>query len=280
MTKTIYPIFIAALIVVLPYVAKADDQSYVIGDEDVLQVSVWGSPELTIQVPVRPDGMITVPPVGDVRAAGLTPPELKAVLEKELTKYMKIPTVSVVVTAVNSFKVFVLAEGIGGAAAGGTTGGTSASGAVTLKRATTLLQLLAQLGSLQNGDLENSYVLRNGRKIDVDIHKLVVKGDISQDIQLRPNDIIFIADNFEKRIMVLGEVKTPRVINYREGMTVLDAILSAGWFTQFANPNNVVVARKEGHEVRKIEVKLKDVINKGKISSDLPLKPGDRILVD
>ena len=202
------------------------------------------------------------------------------VLEKELTKYMKIPTVSVVVTAVNSFKVFVLAEGIGGAAAGGTTGGTSASGAVTLKRATTLLQLLAQLGSLQNGDLENSYVLRNGRKIDVDIHKLVVKGDISQDIQLRPNDIIFIADNFEKRIMVLGEVKTPRVIKYREGMTVLDAILSAGWFTQFANPNNVVVARKEGHEVRKIEVKLKDVINKGKISSDLPLKPGDRILVD
>ena len=203
------------------------NQSYVIGDEDVLQISVWGSPELTIQVPVRPDGMITVPPVGDVKAAGLTPQELKAVLEKELIKYVKSPAVSVVVTAVNSFKVFVTGEGIRGGLSGGAAG-ASASGAISLKRSTTLLQLLTQLGSLQNADLYNSYVLRNGQKLNVDLYKLMAKGDVSQDVQLRPNDVIFIPDNFEKRIMVLGEVKTPSVIQYREGMTVLDAILSAG----------------------------------------------------
>jgi polysaccharide export outer membrane protein len=286
MRRFMYPLFIAVLIFTLPHLTDAaDDQSYVIGDEDVLQISVWGSPELTIQVPVRPDGMITVPPAGDVKAAGLTPRELKALLEKELTKYVKTPDVNIVVTAVNSFKVFVLGDGIRGATSGGMTGGAStsgvsASGAITLKRATTLLQLLAQLGSLQNADLSNSYVLRNGQKLDVDLNRLVIKGDISQDIQLRPNDVIFIPDNFEKRIMILGEVRTPSVIKFKEGMTVLDAILSSGGFTQFANPNNVTIIRKEGDQVKNIEVRLKELINKGKISSDLPLKPGDRIVVD
>ena len=279
MRKCLYSIFIAVSILIqVPYDATGN-QSYVIGDEDVLQISVWGSPELTIQVPVRPDGMITVPPVGDVKAAGLTPQELKAVLEKELIKYVKSPAVSVVVTAVNSFKVFVTGEGIRGALSGGAAG-ASASGAISLKRSTTILQLLTQLGSLQNADLHNSYVLRNGQKLNIDLYKLIAKGDVSQDVQLRSNDIIFIPDNFEKRIMVLGEVRTPSVIPFREGMTTLDAILSAGGFTQFANPNNVVVVRKEGNEVTNIEVRLKDVIKKGKVSSDLPLKPGDRIVVD
>jgi polysaccharide export outer membrane protein len=280
MRKCLYSIFIAVSIFILIQVPYAiANQSYVIGDEDVLQISVWGSPELTIQVPVRPDGMITVPPVGDVKAAGLTPQELKAVLEKELIKYVKSPAVSVVVTAVNSFKVFVTGEGIRGALSGGAAG-ASASGAISLKRSTTILQLLTQLGSLQNADLHNSYVLRNGQKLNIDLYKLIAKGDVSQDVQLRSNDIIFIPDNFEKRIMVLGEVRTPSVIPFREGMTTLDAILSAGGFTQFANPNNVVVVRKEGNEVTNIEVRLKDVIKKGKVSSDLPLKPGDRIVVD
>jgi polysaccharide export outer membrane protein len=246
------------------------NQSYMIGDEDVLQISVWGNPELTVQVPVRPDGMISVPLAGDVRAAGLTPQELKALLEKELIKYVKAPTVSVVVTAVNSFKVFVLGEGVSGA---------TTSGGITLRRNTTLLQLFAQLGSLQNANLNNSFVLRNGQKLNVDLYKLVVKGDITQDLQIRPNDIIFIPDNFEKRIMVIGAVKTPGVIQYKEGMTVLDAILSAGGFTEFAKQNGVIVVRKEGNEVRNIEVELKAAIKEGKISKDLPLKPGDRIIV-
>ena len=280
MKKRIYSFFMAILIFVPGYsITFAADQSYVIGDEDVLQISVWGSPELTVQVPVRPDGMISMPPVGDVRAAGLTPQELKAVLEKELTKYVKAPTVSVIVTAVNSFKVFVLGGGVSGAA---TTGTTASSGAITLKRNTTLLQLLAQLGSLQNADLNNSFVLRDGQKLSADFYKLIIKGDASQDIQLRPNDVLFIPDNFEKRIRVVGKVKTPGVVQYREGMTVLDAILSAGGFTEFANPNDVVVVRKEreGERVRNIEVRLKDVIKKGDTSKDLSLRPGDRVIVD
>jgi len=277
MGKGIYSFLMVLLIVLAPLSTAKADESYVIGDEDVLQISVWGSPELTVQVPVRPDGMISVPPVGDVRAAGLTPQELKAVLEKELTKYVKAPTVSVIVTAVNSFKVFVLGGGVSGTA---TTPGATASGAITLKRNTTLLQLLAQIGSLQNADLNNSFVLRDGQKLSADFYKLIIKGDASQDIQLRPNDVIFIPDNFEKRIRVVGKVKTPGVVQYREGMTVLDAILSAGGFTEFADPNDVTVVRKKGERVINIEVRLKDVIKKGDTSKDLPLSPGDRVIVD
>lgn len=271
----LYSILIIFLVFLLYSNDLSASQTYVIGDEDVLQISVWGSPELTIQVPVRPDGMITFPPVGDVKASGLTPQELKNFLEKELTKYVKAtPIVSVIVTAINSFKVFVLGEGL----SRGTTG-TTAGGAITLKRDTTLLQLLAQLGSFQNADLNNSFLLRDGKKLNVDFYRLVVKGDISQDIDLRPNDVIFIPDNFEKRIMVAGGVRTPSVVQYREGMTVLDAILNAGGFTEFANPNDVIVIRKEGKEVKNIEAKIKDVLKKGDISSNITLKPGDQIIV-
>ena len=281
MKKKIYSFVLVALIFASNYSTFADEQGYVIGDEDVLQISVWGSPELTIQVPVRPDGMISFPPVGDVKAAGLTPLELKAVLEKELEKYVKgAATVSVIVTAVNSFKVFVLGGGISGTVTPGATTSDTTSGAITLRRNTTLLQLVAQLGSLQNADLNNSFILRNGQKLSADFYKLVIRGDISQDVQLRPNDVIFIPDNFEKRIMVLGKVKIPSVVQYREGMTVLDAILSAGGFTEFADPNDVSVVRKAGEKDRNIEVRLKDVIKKGDTSKDLPLRPGDRVVVD
>lgn len=275
MRKKIYISLIVIFIFIFYSKTIFSQQSYIIGDEDVLQISVWGSPELTIQVPVRPDGMITFPPVGDVKASGLTPQELKNFLERELTKYVKAtPIVSVIVTAINSFKVFVTGEGLSRSAIGSTAGG-----AITLKRDTKLLQLLAQLGSFQNADLNNAFLLRDGKKLNIDFYKLVVKGDVSQDIDLRPNDVIFIPDNYEKRIMVAGGVKTPTVISYREGMTVLDAIINAGGFTEFANPNDIIVIRKEGKEVKNIEARIKDVLKKGDISGDIPLKPGDRVIV-
>src|SRR5574342_265764 len=113
---------LAVSVVALLFAAGACyGQDYVIGEEDRIQISVWGNPELTVAVPVTPDGMISMHLVGDVKAAGLTTQELKAQLEKALSKYMKEPNVSVIVTEVNSFKVFVIGEGIGmqAAAAGG-----------------------------------------------------------------------------------------------------------------------------------------------------------------
>ena len=248
------------------------DQGYLIGDEDILQISVWGNQELNVQVPVRPDGMISFPLVGDIKASGVSPRELKSKLESELAKFVKTPIVSIMVTAINSFKVYVIGEGI-------TMGGTN-SGVITLKRNTSLMQLLAQVGSLKNADLNSAYILRDEKKLNNDFFRLIMKGDISQDIQLKPNDIIFIPDNFEKRIMVVGAVKNPGIIQYREGLTIVDAILNTGGFTEFAKQNDVLIVRKEGNAIMKnIEARMKDVIKDGDISKDILLKPGDFIIV-
>jgi polysaccharide biosynthesis/export protein len=247
------------------------DQGYLIGDEDILQISVWGNPELNVQVPVRPDGMISFPLVGDVKASGVSPRELKSKLESELSKFVKTPAVSVMVTTINSFKVYVFGEGI--------TLGSTNSGVITLRRNTSLMQLLAQVGSLKNADLNSAYILRDEKKLNNDFFKLIMKGDISQDIQLKPNDIILIPDNFEKRIMVVGAVRNPGIIQYREGLTIVDAILNTGGFTEFAKQNDVLIVRKEGNAMKNIEAKMKDVIKDGDISKDILLKPGDFIIV-
>jgi polysaccharide export outer membrane protein len=262
---------LSIMILLLGLLGTACGESYVIGPEDMLQISVWGSPELSVQqLPVRPDGMISVPLLGDIKVDGMTPDQLKAYLEKEYLKYIKAPNVSVIVTAINSFKVFVVGGGVAA-------GSASSSGAIILRSNTTLLQLLAQLGSLQGADLKSAYVLRSGTKLPVNFMKLINNGDISQDIDLHRGDVIFIPPDLENRIKVVGAVRNPGLFPYIKGMTALDAVLSAGGFTEFASQNSVVIVRQEGGEARNIEVRLKDVIKDGDLSKNVPLKPGDLV---
>jgi polysaccharide export outer membrane protein len=274
-----YLVVILSLMFVVSWAAHAE--GYIIGAEDMLQISVWGNSDLNVHVPVRPDGMISMPLIGDVKAEGKTPRELKAALEKELKRYVKAPVVSVTVTAINSFKVYVFGDGVrttGGV--GDAAGGSSASaGQITLRRNTTLLQLLAQLGSLSNVDFPNAYLLRDGKKVTVNFEQLISKGDYSQDVKLEPNDTIYLPGGFSSRVRVTGAVRTPGAIPYSEGMTALDAVLSAGGFTEFASQNNVQIARKEGGSIKKYRVRLKDVMD-GELNKNLPLKPGDVLIVD
>ncbi len=263
------------MILLLGLLGTAYGESYVIGPEDMLQISVWGSSELSVSIPVRPDGMISVPLVGDVKADGLTPDQLKDFLEKEYLKYIKAPNVSVVVTAINSFKVYIVGGGVSTAGLGG---GVS-SGMITLRRSTTLLQLLAQIGSLQGADLKSAYVLRAGKKLQVNFMKLIENGDVTQDIDLKRDDVVFIPPDLENRIKVVGAVKNPGMFLYVKGMTALDAVLSAGGFSEFASQNSVVIVRQEGSEVKNIVVKLKDVIKGGDMSQNVSLKPGDIVNV-
>ena len=88
----------------------AAPDAYRIGPEDMLQISVWKNEAMTRTVPVRPDGMISLPLLNDVQAAGLTPMELRDLLVKGLAEYMPSPEVSVILTDVRSFKVSVVGE--------------------------------------------------------------------------------------------------------------------------------------------------------------------------
>jgi polysaccharide export outer membrane protein len=277
-TQQIFILFFLLLVFCAGRTAQAE--GYIIGEEDMLQISVWGNTELSVHVPVRPDGMISLPLVGDVKASGKTPQELKKVLEKELMRYIKAPVVSVTVTAINSFKVYVFGDGISRPAGSGDAagGGAPASGQITLRRNTTLLQLLAQLGSLSNIDLPNAYLLRADKRVAVNFELLMAKGDYSQDVKLEPNDVIYLPGGFRNRIRITGAVRTPSVIPYSEGMTALDAVLSAGGFTEFASQNSVLVVRKDGDAIKSYKVPLKDVMN-GDIHKNFALKPGDVVTV-
>ena len=109
--------------------------SYVIGPEDVLDISVWENTQISRTVPVRPDGRISLPLVNDVQAAGLTPMQLREALTTLLLPYVSVPAVSVIVREVHSFKVTVLGE-------------VRTPGRYDLKSRSTVLDLLAMAGGL------------------------------------------------------------------------------------------------------------------------------------
>lgn len=166
--------------------AKAPDSDYIIGPGDTLQVFVWRNPELSVTVPVRPDGKISTPLVEDMVAVGRTPPQLARDMERVLSEYVRSPKVNIIVT--------------------------TAASAFSL-------------------------------------------------------------------VKVVGQVAHPQAVPYREGMTVLDAVLAVGGLTQFAAGNRARIVRMEnGHETV-IHVKVADVVNSGDVRENVPLKPGDVLVV-
>ena len=156
---------------------------YVIGADDTLHVSVWKEPDLTATLPVRPDGKISLPLLNDVVAAGLTPMELADSITVKLKKFIADPRVTVVVTAMNSQRIFV-------------TGEVVHSGAVPLLPNMTVLQALSAAGFTQFADLKKIYLLRteNGRQVKLPFnYKEVVKGRRPEEnIQLRPGDTVVV----------------------------------------------------------------------------------------
>lgn len=173
--------------------AAAPEKGYVIGVDDRVQVSVWKNPDLTVTVPVRPDGKISIPLIGDVQAGGLTPEQVAARVTEKLTYYMRDPGVAVIVTELRSHE-------------------------------------------------------------------------------------------FLSRVRVTGAVRAPRSMNYRQGMTVLDAVLEAGGVNEFASPNRsklyrTVQSAKGETKTNVHGVHLGEILNEGKLDTNYVLLPGDVITV-
>src|SRR3954454_24706349 len=159
--------------------------AYQIGLGDVLEVSVWKTPELSVTVPVRPDGRISVPLLGDVQAAGLTPLALKAALTGGYKEYVTAPGVSVVVKEIHSRKIFV-------------TGEVAHPGTFDLEPRTKLMQALALAGGLTPYARGRVVVLRDGRdarqekRYVVDLNG-IVKGKRPEDnLLLQPGDTLIV----------------------------------------------------------------------------------------
>jgi polysaccharide export outer membrane protein len=162
---------------------SAAGPDYVIGAEDNLHISVWKEPDLTVTLPVRPDGKISLPLLDDVQASGMTPIQLKDSITEKLKKYVADPRVTVVVTAMNSQRFFV-------------TGEVLHTGAVALLPNMTVLQALASAGFTQFADVKHIYILRteNGRPVKHPFnYKEVVKGrSPGENISLKPGDTVVV----------------------------------------------------------------------------------------
>lgn len=161
---------------------------YRIGVDDIVQVSVWRNPELGITVPVRPDGKISVPLVGDVEAGGRTPAEVSADIQDKLAAYVRDPQVAVILTDLRSHE-------------------------------------------------------------------------------------------YLSRVRVTGAVRQPVSIPYRQGMTVLDAVLAAGGITEFAAPDRSDLHRRADDGTHTYEVRLDRILSRGDLSTNYPVSPGDVITV-
>lgn len=161
---------------------------YRIGVDDVVQVNVWRNADLSVSVPVRPDGMISVPLIGDVQAGGRTSTEVAETIRQKLSQYIRDPNVAVILAA------------------------------------------------------------------------------------LRSHDYL-------SRIRVTGAVRQPRSMPFRQGMTVLDAVLDAGGVNDFAAPNRTKLYRKINSRTEVLNVELGDVLNKGRLETNVQLVPGDVITV-
>ncbi len=173
--------------------AKATEKSslivtkdYIIGPEDVLEITVWRNQDLSKQVAVRPDGRISLPLIGDVIAVGKTPAQLTAEISAKLREYKENPQVSIVMKEVNSYAIFVLGE-------------VSKPGKYPLKSKTTLLQGITVAGGFTPMAARNKLVLfrfsENGsddEKIKASYDEIVLRDGSRQNIELKPGDTIVV----------------------------------------------------------------------------------------
>jgi len=158
--------------------------AYRIGPEDTLQIAVWKNDAITKTVPVRPDGMISLPLVNDIRAAGLTPMELRDVLVQKLSEYIPTPEVSVIITDVRSFKVSVLGE-------------VAKPARYELKSGVTVLDVLALAGGLNEFAARSRIVILrpNGlttKRLLFNYNKATAAGGENENLPLLPGDIVLV----------------------------------------------------------------------------------------
>ncbi|MBI1911413.1 MAG: polysaccharide biosynthesis/export family protein [Deltaproteobacteria bacterium] len=168
--------------------AVAQDPEYLIGIEDVLEISVWRNAELSKTVVVRPDGMISLPLVGDMKAAGLTPSQLRDSIIESLKEYQETVVASVIVQEVKSYRIYVLGEVIN-------------PGSYTVMRKTTLLQAIALAGGFNPFASKNKLILIREKldksakpeRISVRFDDIIdTDSKTDRNLVLKPGDTIFV----------------------------------------------------------------------------------------
>jgi polysaccharide biosynthesis/export protein len=173
-----------------PTASATPDYKYIIGPLDTVNIVVWRNPELSMAVPVRPDGRISTPMVEDVPALGKNPSELGRELEKAMSKYIRDPVVTVIVTnfvGPNNEQIRIIGE-------------AARPQAVAYRQNMTLLDVMIVVGGLTDFADGNKTVLirgsESGKQYSVRLRDLVRRGDISANVDMRPGDILIIPQSW------------------------------------------------------------------------------------
>lgn len=228
--------------------------TYKVGVGDILNITVWDHPELTIPAGsyrsaqdagnwVHNDGTIFYPYVGIVNVAGMNVIEIRSLIAQKLSKYIESPQVDVAVAAFRSQRVYV-------------TGEVVTPGPVPVTNIPmTLLEAVAQAKGLnENADWQNVVLTRHGQNITVSLRDLFEKGDLGQNYLLQDNDVVHIPRNDYQKIFVLGEVKTPKTVTIqRAGMSLAEALSEVGGLNEgTANASGVFVIRANPQGSKKL----------------------------
>jgi polysaccharide export outer membrane protein len=274
--------FLAAMV----FSASASADEYIIGPEDVLQISFWQEPTLDQTVMVRQDGKITLSIIGEITAAGLTSKELAGKIVKDVSLYnKKISQATVTVIGFNSQKVYV-------------SGQVFSPGKFTFEVIPDLWTIIKEAGgATEQGDLTRVTIIRSreagGEVIMVNVLEAVRSGNLDQLPKLQSGDTVEVpktagdvpghqlaTDYTDQKNLfyVLGQARVPGQHPYEGETDIFDAIGAAGGLTELANPAKISIITKSSEGTTVIKVDLKEYQNEGKARRIL-IKPEDTIII-
>lgn len=258
----------SALVQGEPAGAPGGSAPYLLEVEDLLDISVYGEEDLQhINVPVRPDGMISFAFVGDVPAAGRAVEEVRSELMQRLGQYLRSPQVTVIAKQFAQKKVYLGGEvrNPGVFYLGGREG--------------TLLDALFKAGLVtEKADLDEAYLMRGNKIVAADFKQLV-RGDVSRNVRLMDQDVIWVPESSHRYIYVLGEVERNDALAVTQPVPMMEVIARTGGFTNVAKRREIAVIRGGLRNPEVAVVDAKRLLEQHDFSQNIMVQPGDIVFV-
>lgn len=251
-------------------------ERYTLGPGDMVNIRFYGQAGLDRPgVRIAPDGTLSYLQVNSLEVNEMTIDEMREALEAALVDYYRNPRLIITPWELKSKRYVILGKVID-------------KGVFTLDRPITLLEAIARSRGIETGlfeqstveiaDMDRSFIMRGGKRLDVDFSKLYFEGDLSQNVYLEPQDYIFLASNLSNEYYVFGAVAQPGAQGFSNRASIISAVTRREGFTEGSWKRRVLVIRGSLSDPQLFVVDV-DAILKG-LSPDFLLEPGDIVYVN